>query len=93
VDGHELYSILFFLETVLVGRECGIVEKLVYTAVLKVSYIMHDDVLKKIKPVTIRLKSNHKKSELNNIMSNLLQDYGISIEKKDKYILFRLSES
>jgi len=67
--------------------------ELVYTDVLKVSYIMHDDVLKKIKPVTIRLKGNHKKNELNTIMSNLLQDYGISIEKKDKYILFRLSEN
>jgi len=67
--------------------------ELVYTDILKTSYIMHDDVLKKIKPVTIRLSSNHKKNELNNIMGNLLQDYGISIEKKDKYILFRLSES
>lgn len=68
--------------------------ELVYTDILKISYIMHDDVLKKIKPVTIRLSSsNHKKSELNNIMGNLLQDYGISIEKKDRYILFRLSES
>jgi hypothetical protein len=36
--------------------------ELVYSDVLKISYIMHDDVLKKIKPVTIRLKSNHKKS-------------------------------
>lgn len=67
--------------------------ELVYSDVLKTSYIMHDEVLKKINHVTIRLKSNHKKSELNGIMSNLLQDYGISIDKKDKYVSFRLTES
>jgi len=67
--------------------------ELVYSDVLKISYIMHDDVLKKINHVTIRLKSNHKRSELPQIMSNLLQDYGISIDKKDKYISFRLTES
>lgn len=67
--------------------------ELVYSDILKTSYIMHDDVLKKIAHVTIRLKSNHKKSELNNIMSNLLQDYGINIEKKGKYVAFRLAEN
>jgi general secretion pathway protein D len=67
--------------------------ELVYSDVLKTSYIIHDDVLKKINNVTIRLKSKHKKSDMPAIMTDLLNEYGISIEKKPNHILFKLTEN
>jgi len=67
--------------------------EVVYSDVLKTSYIIHDDVLKKVNNVTIRLKSKHKKSDMPAIMTDLLGEYGISIEKKKNHILFKLTEN
>ncbi len=65
--------------------------ELVYSDVLKKNYIIHDEVLKKMEGVTIRIKSNYSKEELENTMKHTLASYNIQIDKQKDHVFFKLN--
>jgi type II secretory pathway component GspD/PulD (secretin) len=64
---------------------------LVYSEILSESYVIHSEILSKTDEITVRLKSNFRKSDLNSFMAELLGGYSISIERnaQSKHIFFR----
>lgn len=63
--------------------------EMVYTDILKKSYLIHSEVIQRSEEVTVRLRSTFEVSALNVFMINLLRTYDIQAEQKADYIFFR----
>jgi type II secretory pathway component GspD/PulD (secretin) len=62
---------------------------MVYSDVLKESYLIHSEVIHRSEQITVRLRSTFNRDDLPGFMSNLLRSYGIQIENNRNYIYFR----